>query len=131
MADYLLDSSVLILHLREDPEVVALLTRWATQYELYISVVTRTEILAGMRPREERPTINLLNSLTNLTVDRFIADRAGQLIYDYARRGFQVSFPDALIAATALENDLTLVTTNTQHFPMLEKRVRALFPSWE
>ena len=129
MADYLLDSNVLILHLREDPEVVALLTRWATQHELYISVVTRTEILAGMRPREERQTINLVNSLTNLTVDRFIADRAGRLIYDYTRRGFQVSFADALIAATALEHDLTLVTTNVQHFPMLERRVQTLFPS--
>lgn len=129
MADYLLDSNVLILHLREDPEVVALLTRWATQHELYISVVTRTEILAGMRPREERQTINLVNSLTNLTVDRFIADRAGRLIYNYTRRGFQVSFADALIAATALEHDLTLVTTNIQHFPMLERRVQTLFPS--
>lgn len=129
MADYLLDSNVLILHLREDPEVVDSLTRWATQHELHISVVTRTEILAGMRPREERQTINLVNSLTNLTVDRFIADRAGRLIYDYTRRGFQVSFADALIAATALEHDLTLVTTNIQHFPMLERRVQTLFPS--
>jgi predicted nucleic acid-binding protein len=129
VAEYLLDSNVLILHLREDPEVVALLTRWAIQHDLYISVLTRTEILAGMRPQEEGLTMRLLNSLTNLTVDRFIADRAGRLIYDYARRGFQVSFPDALIAATALERDLTLVTTNAQPFPMLERRVRALFPS--
>ena len=129
MADYLLDSNVLILHLREDPEVVALLTRWATQHDLYISVLTRTEILAGMRSQEEGLTMNLLNSLTNLTVDRFIADRAGRLIYDYAQRGFQVSFPDALIAATALERDLTLVTTDAQHFPMLERQVRTLFPS--
>lgn len=128
MADYLLDSNVLILHLRKDPEVVTLLTQWVTQHELYISVVTRAEILAGMRPREEKLTLNLLDSLTNLTVDRFIADRAGRLIYDYARRGLQVSFPDALISATALEHDLTLVTTNTQHFPMLERQVRALFP---
>ena len=123
MADYLLDSNILILHLRERPEITALLTRWGKEGTLYISVATRTEIVAGMRPHEEERTLELLDSLENLPVDEAIADRAGRLIYQYARQGIQLSFADALIAATALEHDLTLATTNPKHFPIPELRL--------
>ena len=123
MADYLLDSNILILHLRERPEITALLTQWGTEGALYISVATRTEIVAGMRPHEKERTLELLDSLENLPVDEAIADRAGRLIYRYARQGVQLSFADALIAATALEHDLTLATTNPKHFPMPELRL--------
>ena len=126
MTDYLLDTNVLILHLRERPEITALLTRWGEKRLLYISVATRTEVLAGMRPREEEWTLELLDSLINLPVDESIADHASRLIYQYARQGIQLSFPDALIAATALQHDLTLVTTNVKHFPMAGLRLYPL-----
>ena len=126
MADYLLDSNVLILHLRERPEITALLTQWGQEGPLYISVATRTEILAGMRPHEEERTMELLDSLENLPVDEAVADRAGRLIYQYARQGVQFSFPDALIAATALRHDLTLATTNPKHFPITDLRLHPL-----
>jgi len=91
---------------------------------LYISAVTRAEILAGMRPREEQMTMELLASLSNLPVTTDVADRAGRLIYTAGRQGVQTSFPDALIAATALEHDLTIVTTNVRHFEELGASVR-------
>ena len=118
MSERLLDTNVLILHLREKPGIAEILTRWGEESDLYISVVTRTEILAGMRPREEERTLALLNALVNLPVDEAIADQAGRLIYQYARQGFQFSFPDAIIAATALRYNLVLVTTNIRHFPV-------------
>ena len=126
MNNYLLDTNMLVLHLRGEHGVPTLLDRWSQSHELYISVTTRVEILAGMRPAEESVTIHLLNSMNSLPVSQSIADRAGRLIYEQARRGHQVSFPDALIAATALEHDLTLVTTNARHFPMLDKQVTPL-----
>jgi len=127
MSDYLVDTNVLVLHLREKQGVPTLLDHWSRVHELHISVATRVEILAGMRPREEQVTIHLLNSMTNLPVHEAIADRAGRLIYEEARKGRQVSFPDALITATALEHDLTLVTTNVRHFvSLLGERVMAL-----
>ena len=123
MADYLLDTNVLILHLRSHPEITARLTTWTETSTLCVSVVTRTEVLAGMRAREEGRTLDLLDSLMSLAVDEAIADRAGRLIYQYGRQGVQLSFPGALIAATALQHDLTLVTTNAKHFPIPELRV--------
>ena len=127
MSSYLLDTNVLIRHLRGERGVPALLDHWSQSHELYISAATWVEILAGMRPHEEKVTIHLLNSMTTLSVNKFIANRAGRMIYTHARKGFQVSFPDALIAATSLEHNLTLVTTNVRHFaPLLGEQVTAL-----
>ena len=97
-----------------------LLDEWNQQGTLCISVVTRAEIFAGMHPREKSRTESLLQSLVTLDVDIPVADQAGRWIYTYARKGVQLSFPDALIAATAWRHDLVLATTNTKHFPMPE-----------
>lgn len=127
MADYVLDTNILILALRSDPKALDFLEELERKRERScISVVTRTEILAGMRPHEEERTMALLDSLENIPVDEAIADRTGRLIYQYARQGVQLSFPNALIAATALEHDLTLATTNPKHFPMPELRLHPL-----
>ena len=127
MADYLLDTNILILALRSDPKALDLLDALDRKRERScISVATRTEILAGMRPHEEERTMELLDSLENLSVDEAIADRAGRLICQYARQGIQLSFPDALIAATALHHDLTLATTTPKHFAMPDLRLHPL-----
>lgn len=127
MTDHLLDTNVLILALRSDRKALDFLDALDRKRErVCISVATRTEILAGMRSREEERTMDLLDSLENLTVDEAIADQAGRLIYQHARQGTQLSFPDALIAATALRHDLTLVTTNPRHFPVPDLRLHPL-----
>jgi predicted nucleic acid-binding protein len=127
VADYVLDTNILILALRSDPKALDFLEELERKRERScISVVTRTEILAEMRPHEEERTMALLDSLENIPVDEAIADRTGRLIYQYARQGVQLSFPNALIATTALEHDLTLATTNPKHFPMPELRLHPL-----
>jgi len=127
VADYLLDTNVLILALRSDPKALDLLDALDRKREhVCISVATRTEILAGMRPHEEERTIELLGSLDNLLVDEITADQAGRLIYQYACQGIQLSFPDALIAATALHHGLTLATTNPKHFLIPDLRLQPL-----
>jgi len=127
MTDYLLDTNILIMALRSRSSVLDFLDTVNREKDrLFISVATRTEILAGMRPHEEERTIELLDSLESLPINNAIADRAGRLIYQYARQGIQLSFPDAQIAATALEHDLTLATTNAKHFPMPEIDVHPL-----
>lgn len=124
MADYLIDTNLLILALRRRIDAIHLLKRLQTDGELHISVVTRSEILAGMRADEEGRTMTLLSSLGSLPVDVAGADQAGRWIYAYARAGIQLSVPDAMIGATAMTHGLTLVTTNAKHFPMPEVSVQ-------
>ena len=44
----------------------------------------------------------------------------GQIRTDLERRGKLISFPDLLIAATALSHNATLVTNNTQEFSRID-----------
>jgi hypothetical protein len=128
MAELLLDSNVLILHLRKRGSASDFLLQWGREDNLCISVVTRAEIIAGMRPREEMLTIELLGAMPSESVTPSIADRAGRLIYNLVRNGVRLSFPDALIAATALEHNLILVTTDARHFPVEGLKVQE-FPT--
>ena len=124
MADYLIDTNLLILALRRRPEAIHLLKQLKAEGILHVSTVTRTEILAGMHATEEDRTLDLLSSLANLPMEAAAADQAGRWIYSYARRGIQLSIPDAIIAATAAAYGLSLVTTNAKDFPMSEVIVR-------
>jgi predicted nucleic acid-binding protein len=47
-----------------------------------------------------------------------ISDRAGELIRSWRTRGIILEDADAIIASTALNSGLALVTTNAKHFPM-------------
>ncbi len=80
--------------------------------------MTRFEVLRGMRDRERESTFNLLNSFEALDVTSEIADQAGELIRSWRSRGITLGDADAIIAATALQHGLVLVTTNPKHFPM-------------
>jgi len=56
----------------------------------------------------------LLAPFGELPVERSIAERAGRLRRDYGMR-----MPDALIAATALEHGLSLMTRNKKDFQVI------------
>jgi predicted nucleic acid-binding protein len=94
--------------------------------DLYISVITHAEVIAGMHSHEEAKTLSILDAFNTLTLDREIADQAGRWIYQYARRGIQLGLADVLIAATAFREGLTLATTNARHFPMPGLTVHAV-----
>jgi hypothetical protein len=74
------------------------------------SVVTRAELFAGNESEEPAVTA-LLARLTELDVTVEIALRAGRI-----RRTTQLDVPDALIAATALEHGMPVMTRNRRHF---------------
>ena len=123
MSDFLLDSGVLILHLRNQAGYTSLLERLAEQGILFISTMTRFEILQGMRVRERETTFETLSVVKSLPVLDDIADKAGEQVRNWRAQGITLGIADALIAATALQHKLPLVTTNPKHFPMPELTV--------
>lgn len=104
MTRILVDSDVLVDHLRGHRRLEA------GSDELHVSAITRAELFSG-RGAEERRIRRLLEPMTGVPVDAAIAERAGRL-----RRGTDRRLPDALIAATALEHRLTIVTRNVRDF---------------
>ena len=84
------------------------------------SVVTRAELLSGDVDIEVVRL--LLAPFRELRVGRETAERAGRL-----RRESELSLPDALIAATAMEHELDLFTRNRSAFEGIRGlRVREL-----
>jgi tRNA(fMet)-specific endonuclease VapC len=75
------------------------------------------EVYAGMRPKEAQRTTELLRSLQLLPITFTVAALAGSLKYDYAKKGITLSLTDAIIAAVAIHNQLTLITEIIKHFP--------------
>lgn len=103
MADLLIDTDVFIDHLRGASELVP------GRHRLHYSVVTRAELFAGNTATGL--VAQLLAPFREIPVDRSVAERAGRVA-----RESQLRMPDALIAATALENRLALATRNRKHF---------------
>ena len=120
----LVDTSVLIDHLRGVPEAVALLADEREKGRAQASEITRLEVLAGMRPREEGATTELLSTLAWHGMDQRIAEEAGRLGRLWLPSHQGVDAADLVIAATATLLSLRLLTLNVKHFPMLPGLVR-------
>lgn len=116
----LIDTSVLIDHLRGRVEARELLTALLRGGQvLYGSVLTRAEILAGVRPGEEAATEALLGVVEWIPVGAAIADRAGALAQRHLASHGGIDTVDYVVAATAESVGAELYTRNVKHFPMV------------
>jgi predicted nucleic acid-binding protein len=121
---YLVDTNVLSELRRKlpQPEVVAWFAHRPRQ-TLYLSVLTLGEIRKGIERLDavrQQPLLDWLEvELPNyfmgrlLAVDAQTADRWGRLL---GSAGRPLPAVDSLLAATALQHNLTLVTRNTADF---------------
>ena len=111
MADLLLDTDIFIDHLRGAKRLEPF------HHRIHYSVITRAELFAD-GGRNESLVRLLLDPFRELGVDRAVAERAGRI-----RRESLIRLSDALIAATAMEQGLDLVSRNRCDFDRVEDLV--------
>lgn len=114
----LVDTSILIDYLRGRQAAAALIEAERAAGVLHASEITRLEVLAGMRPREEDQTRSLLSALVWHPVDTEVAEAAGALGRRWLPSHRAVDGADLAIAATAIVIGARLLTLNVRHFPM-------------
>jgi predicted nucleic acid-binding protein len=124
----LFDTDILVWIQRGNHRAAALVER---EEERSISVLTYMELLQGAR--EKRQHEYILDFLSEYSFRIFplsenIGHRAAVYIEEYSlSQGLRAG--DAIIAATATDNNLTLCTSNLRHYrPIKELRLRAFKP---
>ena len=127
MKPFLLDTNIIVDALRKRKGRHLLVEQFLDQGQPIASCpITITEIYAGMRPHEEKPTRAFMRSLLFFGITQEIAEHAGLLKAQYAKRGRAISFQDASIAAVCIAYGCTLVTENAKDFPMPELQLYPL-----
>ncbi|MDO8505815.1 MAG: type II toxin-antitoxin system VapC family toxin [bacterium] len=115
--EFLLDTNIILLHVREGFFNIA-----PADTQFIISVISEAEVLrySGLSENDLRELEIVLATLRVINVDSTIARRAATL-----GRIRTTKLPDLLIAATALELNIPLITKNLHDFkdiPGLEVR---------
>ncbi|GHS90949.1 ribonuclease VapC [Planctomycetales bacterium] len=124
--NYLCDTCWVIELLRGDASVRE---QFRAADGLAVSAITEMELLVGALNKREVLTIKkTLATFTLIEIDESISAAARALIENYAK-SHGLCLPDALIAATALNRDLPLITYNGKDFRFIPNlRLLAALP---
>lgn len=125
---YLLDTNILseVLKKQPNPRLADRLGRTPPSSQ-FTSCICVLELRYGSQRRQDhqlfwrRIRAELLSRVTILGLSENAAVIAADLLAYLERRGEPIGLPDALIAATALESGLTMVTANIRHFRRIPK----------
>jgi predicted nucleic acid-binding protein len=114
---YILDTNTVIDYVGELlPEQAALAVDSVINDELNVSVIAYIEVLGyGDKPESMKRLQDFLDLAFIYYVDMAIAKQAIRI-----RKKYKIKLPDAIIAATAMVHDLTLLTRNVNDFKKIE-----------
>ncbi len=125
----LFDTDIFIWGQRGDAGAIDLL---GSSTDRCLSVQTLMELLQGAKNKAQHDTIKAFLKEFDfmvLPLTENIGHRALVYVEQYAM-GFGITAADALIAATAAENNQVLATGNVKHFkPLKDLRLRQFVPS--
>ncbi|KAF1086441.1 Ribonuclease VapC19 [Sporotomaculum syntrophicum] len=117
---FLLDTTILIDLFRGRREAIIFLDQLTQEGSLYICPIVVAEIFSGIRSEEFPRVEEFFKAMNFCPINYNTAKKAGTFRRHFQKRGITLSISDTLIAATAIDNTLTLVTKNVRHFPMEE-----------
>lgn len=108
---YLVDTNVLIDYLNNKlPDHSA---RLFENIEINLSIISKIELLAWKEASQEQ--IDIIESFLDTTIILGLSESVARKTIEI-RKTHRVKLPDAIIATTAMTNDLALVTRNVSDF---------------
>lgn len=126
MDKVLLDTDILCESLkRRDQRVVSRAIAYLAVFDRYtISTITVLEIVKGWHKRQREDKIQQFFAQIAvaevLTLQLSDAELAGRIYADLERTGQPIGLADAMIAAIAIQQNLTLVSGNLSHYQRIQ-----------
>ena len=114
----IIDTDVLVWYLRGNINARKIVT---SSIPFKISVISYIELMQGMKDKRELKVLQKYLkkwSTEIIQINESISTRAMYFVEDYFL-SHSMEFPDAIIAATALENAEILLTANNKHYSFI------------
>jgi tRNA(fMet)-specific endonuclease VapC len=118
---YLIDTDTLSYAIKGNRQVITKLDEAFIEHGyVNFSILTYYEALNGLLYKDARKQLGKLQKL--IEVNRVLplsireASKAAEIFAELRREGIAIGHNDIMIAATAIENDLKLITNNDRHF---------------
>ena len=120
----LIDTDILSYYFKGDSDVVRNFSNYLDQHELIeISLVTQYEITSGLLANNALKQLAVFQDFVSENIVLPLTEKSVKIsaeLYSSLRQsGNTVDDIDLLIAGVAIENELTLVTNNENHFGLI------------
>jgi len=121
MKQTLIDTDTLSYFFRNNSGVVSRFKTYLQEYDVInVSVITHYEVLNGLYFKDAKSQLEAFNKFVELNrvlpLTKNISKKAAEIYAGLRSQGLNIGHNDTLIAGTALEYDLQLITNNLNHF---------------
>ncbi len=121
ISEVLLDTDTISLFLRNQPKVMLEAGDYLKFHQGFtFSIITRFEVLRGLKVKNAQNQISKFEKISRISRvinnNDSIIETASDIYADLYRSGQIIGDADILIAATAIENNLAIVTNSESHF---------------
>jgi len=125
MKKALIDTNIISAFMRGDTAVIHKTEKYLRFHRtLSVSVITYYELIRGLKALSNNNKLNafkkFMSSCEILDLDSLTAEKAAEIYDALKKKGTLIEDADILIAATAIKNELVVITDNTRHFDRID-----------
>ncbi len=125
MKKALIDTNIISAFMRGDTAVIHKTEKYLRFHRtLSVSVITYYELIRGLKALSNINKLNafkkFMSSCEILDLDSLTAEKAAEIYDALKKKNTLIEDADILIAATAIKNELVVITDNTRHFDRID-----------